>query len=355
MSHPAPTALSTASPQGSLRRRLLLTSAAAFVPSFSAFAQTPAAAVQSRATLRVLVFPGGFNWPLWVAQDLGFFAATGITVHISDTPSSVAQMSSLIDGATDIAMTAADNVIAYREGQGEGRPGHAADVVATMGSDGGFLRLVSAPGITSIAQLRGCRLGVDALTTGYAFVLREIIARHGLGDDDIEWVKAGGVLQRFEAIQRGHIDATLLITPFDRLAGAKGFNLLAKAWDVVGRYQGVVASARRPWAQQHGAELVGFIKASVLAMRWMRSPKNRAKAESILALRMPQMDERDVGALAAALLEAPDGFQTDAGIDLEGVKTVIALRQRHGSAPAALGDTNRYVDASYYQAAISQV
>jgi ABC-type nitrate/sulfonate/bicarbonate transport system substrate-binding protein len=355
MSHPAPAAASTASHLGSMRRRLLLTSAATLVPGFSALTQTSAAAAQSRAALRVLVFPGGFNWPLWVAQDCGFFAAEGIDVQVSNTPSSVAQMSSLIDGTTDIAMTAADNVIAYRVGQGEGRPGHAADVIATMGSDGGFLRLISASGITSIPQLRGRRLGVDALTTGYAFVLREIIARQGLRDDDIEWVKAGGVLQRFEALQQGRIDATLLITPFDRLASAKGFNLLAKAWDVLGRYQGVVASVRQSWAHQHRTELVGYIKACVLAMRWLRHPDNRGKAESVLAGRLSQMDARAAGELATALLEAPDGFQADAGIDLQGVQTVIALRQRHGSASTDLGDSSRYVDASYYQAAIGQL
>ena len=52
----------------------------------------------------------------------------------------------------------------------------------------------------SVAQLRGRRLGVDALTTGYAFVLREILARQGVRFDDVEWVKAGGVLQRFEVL-----------------------------------------------------------------------------------------------------------------------------------------------------------
>ena len=25
----------------------------------------------------VIVFPGGFNWPIWVAQDQGYFAKAG--------------------------------------------------------------------------------------------------------------------------------------------------------------------------------------------------------------------------------------------------------------------------------------
>jgi hypothetical protein len=67
----------------------------------------------------VIVFPGGFNWPIWVAQDNGYFARGGIEVELTNTPNSVFQLINLIDGKFDIAMTAIDNVVAYMEGQGE--------------------------------------------------------------------------------------------------------------------------------------------------------------------------------------------------------------------------------------------
>src|SRR5678810_276596 len=70
-------------------------------------------------TVNLIVFPGGFNWPIWVAQEKGFFASNGIEVKVTPTPSSVFQLTNLIDGKFDIAMTAIDNLIAYREGQGE--------------------------------------------------------------------------------------------------------------------------------------------------------------------------------------------------------------------------------------------
>src|SRR5712671_6155484 len=69
--------------------------------------------------VNVIVFPGGFNWPIWVAQEKGLFAANGIDVKLTPTPSSVFQLTNLIEGKFDIAMTAIDNLIAYREGQGE--------------------------------------------------------------------------------------------------------------------------------------------------------------------------------------------------------------------------------------------
>jgi ABC-type nitrate/sulfonate/bicarbonate transport system substrate-binding protein len=72
------------------------------------------AAAQSLQTLSVIVFPGGFNWPIWVAQEYGYFAKSGVAVTLTNTPNSVFQLTNLIDGKFDIAVTAIDNVIAAK-------------------------------------------------------------------------------------------------------------------------------------------------------------------------------------------------------------------------------------------------
>src|SRR5262249_35592897 len=73
-------------------------------------------AQHSLEPVSVIVFPGGFNWPIWVAQDKGYFASGGIEVNLTNTPNSVFQLTNLIEGKLDIAMTAIDNVIPYIEG-----------------------------------------------------------------------------------------------------------------------------------------------------------------------------------------------------------------------------------------------
>ncbi len=60
-------------------------------------------------TVNVIVFPGGFNWPIWVAQEKGFFAKNGLDVKVTPTPSSVFQLTNLIEGKFDIAMTAIED------------------------------------------------------------------------------------------------------------------------------------------------------------------------------------------------------------------------------------------------------
>jgi ABC-type nitrate/sulfonate/bicarbonate transport system substrate-binding protein len=48
-----------------------------------------------RSHIRINVFPGGFNWGLYVAVDLGMFARRGLEATIQETPNSVAQMTGL--------------------------------------------------------------------------------------------------------------------------------------------------------------------------------------------------------------------------------------------------------------------
>ena len=73
---------------------------------------------QALKTVNVIVFPGGFNWPIWVAQAKGLFDRYGVEVKVTPTPNSTFQLTNLIEGKFDIAMTAIDNLVAYREGQG---------------------------------------------------------------------------------------------------------------------------------------------------------------------------------------------------------------------------------------------
>src|SRR5918992_721927 len=165
-------------------------------------------------TLNVIVFPGGFNLPLWAAERQGFFESNGLRVVLTPTPSSTFQMQGLAEGRFDIAMTAMDNVIAYQEGQGEAKIPENPDMFAFMGADNGFLSLVGGPGIGSIGQLKGRKLSVDAMSTGYAFVLRELLAKNGVAESEVTFERAGGVLGRFQELIKGSHAATMLITPF---------------------------------------------------------------------------------------------------------------------------------------------
>ena len=181
------------------------------------------ARAQAPANVTVNVFQGGFNWPCFVGQQKGFFERNGITVTLQPTPNSVAQMTGLAEGKFDIAITAFDNIVAYVEGQGEAPIGPQPEFFAFMGSDNGFLSLVTAPDVKTIAGLKGKTLSVDARTTGYAFVLFDILRRNGLQESDYKIEKVGGTTMRWDALREGKQSGTLLSAPFNFLAGRAAF------------------------------------------------------------------------------------------------------------------------------------
>ncbi len=300
----------------------------------------------------VNVFPGGFNWPLYVAQHTGLLARHGIRVDVQETPNSVAQMTALSNGDCDIAMTAIDNIVAYAEGQGEAPIGPQPDFFAFMGSDTGFLNLVATAGIASVAALKGKTVSVDAMTTGYAFVLFEMLRRHGLAPGDYNAVKVGGTAQRWQALRERKQDATLLSTPYNILAKAAGFSQLARGIAVLGRYQGNVGAARRSWVSANQDAVIGYIRAYVAAVAWLYDRANRDEAVRILRQQLPHMTPELAAQTYDELLDPTDGFCRDGKIDLAGVQTVLELRSRYAQPAKPLSDPARYFDDSFRRAAL---
>jgi ABC-type nitrate/sulfonate/bicarbonate transport system substrate-binding protein len=263
----------------------------------------------------------------------------------------VFQLTGLIEGRFDIAMTAIDNVVAYMEGQGEAPVNRQPDIFAFMGGDNGFLNLVTVPEVKTYADLKGRTLSVDALTTGYAFVLLDLLERGGLKRNEFETAKAGGVLQRWNDLKEKKHAGTMLITPFDIIAKAIGFNVLQRAIDVYGHYQGLVGATRRDWAQGNAKALEGYVRGYVQAVDWLGNPANKDEAITILRAQLQQMSP-ELAAQTYAVLAPPQGFTPKAKIDLDGVKKVLELRSKYGEPKKSLSDPAKYYDAKYYAAAM---
>jgi ABC-type nitrate/sulfonate/bicarbonate transport system substrate-binding protein len=289
--------------------------------------------------LRLIVFPGGFNLPLWAAQRQGFFEQNGVRVAITPTPSSTFQMQGLADGRFDIAMTAFDNVVAYQEGQGEAPVPPGTDLVAFMGSDDGFLSVMGGKNVRSFKDLKGKSLSVDALTTGFAFVLRELLARNGIAESDVTFDRDGGLVERFPKLLDGTRAATVVLTPFDLIAQSKGHAQLARATEHLGAYMGVVGAARRSWARDNKDAVEGFIRAFRAGVGFLH--ENRDIAEALLVANMKAMTPALARKSLDIFLDDGTGFYRDARLDAAGMRTVLALRSKFTGKP--LNDPTRYV------------
>jgi ABC-type nitrate/sulfonate/bicarbonate transport system substrate-binding protein len=331
-------------------RRIIASVTLAVLVVISLAGATGRVAAQALEPVSVIVFPGGFNWPIWVAQEKGYFAQGGIEVKLTPTPSSVFQLTNLIEGKFDIAVTAIDNVIAYDEGQGEASVSRQPDLFVFMGGDNGLLSLAVLPEIKTYQDLQGKTLSVDAMTTGYAFVLFDLLKRNGLETSDYNVVKAGGVVERWEGLKERRHDGTMLIAPFDVLAKANGLNVLQYAIDAYGEYQGVSGATRRSWAAENPKKLNAYIRGYRDGLGWLFDPQNKEEAIAILRRNLPQLS-RDLANQSYGVLVNPKGFAPDGAISIEGVRRVLALRSEYGKPKKTLVDPMLYYDSRYYEAA----
>ena len=325
-----------------------------FLALASVNAQTPAAppAAPVPGAIQVISFGGGFNLPLWAAKDQGFFKKHGIEVQHTITADSKQVFSGLMEGKYHVAITALDNILAYQEGQGELKFDPPSDFFGFMGSDDGFLSLVAAPDVKSFADLKGKTISVDAMSNGFSFALRDMLARNGIKESDVQWARAGGTDRRFAALMEGQHAATMLRAPFDLQAKNRGFNQLATTRSTIGNYMGIVGASRRSWAASNEAQVVSFIRAYRDAIRWLKMPENRPQAQALLMKYVPNMNAQIAAQSGDLLLDPQSGFFSDVQLDDKGIQAVMDLRSKLGESTQKLTDPSKYVDKRYWQKAM---
>jgi len=280
------------------------------------------------ATLNVGFF--GRTLPMIAAQARGFFAAEGLTVNFLQIASSTQAFADLRDGRYDLALTSVDNVVNYRLNAGNPL-GAILDVKGFFGVDySNWLTLAGRTGIAGPADFRGKVLAVDAPASGFAYVLYEILARHGLlPGADYQVVSIGGGAQRFQALLAGTVDGTLLNNGFEIRAQAAGRPLFETVFDVADPYQGSVGAAMGPWLAAHPGEAVRFLRAFHAATRWSFDPLNREEAIGLL-MTQPNTPRALAERLYAAQLTPQRGLSSTLAVERRGLLSVLQLRERWG-------------------------
>jgi ABC-type nitrate/sulfonate/bicarbonate transport system substrate-binding protein len=304
--------------------------------------------------LSVIAFPGAPNLPLFAALAHGDFEREGLAVTLETTPSSVYQIEKLYAGDFDIAATAFDNVVAYQEGQGAVALEHDPDLFAFMGATRIELSLIASPTIVSVVGLVGQKIALDALATGFAFVLYDMLERAGLALDDCGLEPVGATPQRWESVRDGATAATLTIEPFTSIARAQGFNVLETSTEALPNYQGGIFAARRSFAAALGSEIEAFIRGYLAGLAWTLDPANEAAAKALLLERMPAIKPGVVGAVMEKLIDPRTGLTPGGHIDRDGMATVLALRSRYATPRRELDSIDSYIDLSYFERAAGQ-
>jgi ABC-type nitrate/sulfonate/bicarbonate transport system substrate-binding protein len=302
-------------------------------------------------SVRVIAFPGAPNLPTFAAIAQGYFADEGLDASIELTPSSVYQAEKTAAGDFDIVFTAFDNVVAYGEGQGAAGDGVDPDYVVIAGATQLELSLVVAADIATHADLKGRHIALDALTTGFAFVLFDMLEKEGINPDEVTFDSVGATPQRWQAVKVGESDGTLTIEPFTSIAERMGFCVLDRSTRIYDAYQGGIVATRRGFAAAQPETVTAFLRAYLRGLTWVLDPANQDAGQALLLEKMTAIQPQAAPAVMKSLLSPKSGLTPGAAILPEGMKQVLKLRSTYGTGAAPIMDFRKYLDLSFLKAA----
>jgi ABC-type nitrate/sulfonate/bicarbonate transport system substrate-binding protein len=295
--------------------------------------------------IRVIAFPGAPNLPTFAAQEHGLFDRRQLDVSLELTPSSVAQAEGVAAGDFDVAFTAFDNVVAYSV-DGPVAPNY----VAIMGATQLEVSLIAAPTISSHRDLRGKVIALDALGTGFAFILYEMLERAGVEMTECRFDPVGSTPHRWQAVQSGSHTATLTIEPFTSLAVKEGFSILDASTRLFDHYQGGVVAVPRQFLEQRRPVVERFIDGYLEGLEWVLDPANRDETTQLLKKFM-DLPDAVVGPVLNSVLSPQSGLTPHGRLLPEGMATVLDLRRRHGT--TAVPDLDDIVDIAAWEAVVA--
>lgn len=207
------------------------------------------------------------NQMLWpVAKEAGYFAKYGLDFDLSFINSSTNAIAAMLGGDVGL-ITAAGSAVVSAQAAGS-------DIIMI----GGFVnkmifRVIAAPGITSIDQLKGKTIAVTRLGTADYFAWQTIAAHQGWKVSDLTFVAANDAPGQVAVLKSGNV-AAIAVSPPNNILGiqAGGHEILDTAsYNEPEQNVGVVVS--RKWLAENRPAAVAVMKASAEAIaRWKKDP-----------------------------------------------------------------------------------
>lgn len=284
--------------------------------------------------------------PLWVATKQGFFDQQGLDVQLVLLRGVPMTLQALAAGSLHFGSGGPEPYIEASE--------RGLDFVVTGGIINGIAQfLVAGKNYKTYEDLRGATFGTASLSGGTITALKAALKIKGLEypRDYKLLIVAGGSSANLAALQSGQIAATTVAVPLNYAAEDSGLNLIGRLSEGIAHFQTNALVARRSWAEKNRPLMVRFMKAMVLALRWMFDNKDAA-----VAFLSKEMQLKPIYARKGWEFYTQNRFwPPDGDVTLEGLKNNIRFYADQTGAKGPLPDPSKYVDQSFLRDALKEI
>ncbi|MFC3769590.1 ABC transporter substrate-binding protein [Paenibacillus sp. GCM10012303] len=195
--------------------------------------------------------------------EKGFFKEEGLDVEFITTKNAVEGLTSKDVDIADVPTTTA--IIAA----GKGAP---IKIVSSMFRTKGPFYLIGAPGINSVEDLKGKKVGAGTFGSGLDVYTQTILQKHGLRKNDVAYVANGAQEAAYASLLTGQVDATIIHEPFASLVEISGQGkLLAKGWDYLPNFHTGVLASRNDFIEKHPELIEKLLRAYFKSQEYAKS------------------------------------------------------------------------------------
>jgi NitT/TauT family transport system substrate-binding protein len=269
--------------------------------------------------------PSTNNYPSYFASWLGFYKEEGIEVEISQVAGASKILEAVVGGSADVGGGV------YEQTLQMAAEGKSIVAFVSLLKSPNFA-IIGAPGIKTLADLRGKTVGVSSVGSPSQFYLTYLLKGVGVNPTDVSTASVGMGATAMAALDRGQVDAAVLfgsaITAYLArkpdaviLADTRTPDGLRAAFQVTD-YPASCLLARREWLDANRDSAQRMARAVLRSIAWIRGHT----AEEVLA-RVPSPGDpaSELGAIRLAQpMYAVDGrINTDSA---EAVRAIVGLK-----------------------------
>lgn len=289
----------------------------------AAGAPAPRAVAAEPATINLLMIPADSSAEAYYAQDLGYFKAAGLAVHIATMASSPAIISALVSGAADIGNSVVGSAVAARERDINVRFIAPAGLYLATSPTARLLTAKDA-GLRTAADFNGKTIAVTGLADLTYYATRAWLEQNGGSAASVKFVELP-IPEMAPALAQHRIDGAVMIEPFVTAAGAD-FQAVANPDDFVSkRFLATGWLVTDTWLQTHADVARRF--AAVMKQTALWANAHQHESAEIL-LRYTKLTPET----AAKMVRATYGVNLEAST----MQPVIDSTQKYGSLKRAM-------------------